>query len=170
MSNFYNVRKPIQLNKLKVAMVIIFGMLFHVAETYFFLIDKFQKLLPTPLLVSKVTNCLLSRYLMLHLRSISFQDLTLMPGHISAQVPSSITIYGLSLIVKRELGPCTLNIRIYQPKDEGREKEEMNTSKKLTDFGFVGTLPPDEPEPVTLLYDYDYPLLDDPLLMANFSL
>lgn len=164
MSNFYNVRKPIQLNK-----VIIFGMLFYVAETYFFLIDKFQKLLPTPLLVSKVTNCLLSRYFMLHLRSISFQDMTLMPGHISEQVPSNITIYGISLIVKRELGPCTLNIRIYQPKDEG-EKEEMNTSKKLTDFGFVGTLPPDEPEPVTLLYDYDYPLLDDPLLMANFSL
>ena len=41
---------------------------------------------------------------------------------------------------------------------------------KLKDFGFLGTLPPDEPEKFTLFYDYDYPLMDCPLLMANFSI
>ena len=91
-----------------------------------------------------------------------------MPGYISAQVPSSISIYGISLIVKRELGPCTLNIRIYQQKERGA-KQEMDPSMKISQFGYAGTLPPDEPEPVTLLYDYDYPFLDCPLLMANFS-
>jgi len=109
------------------------------------------------------------RYIMLDLRSIAFQEVTSMPGHISAQVPSNITLYGISLIVKRELGPCTLNIRIYQNKENG-EKKELDSTRKLKEFGFVGTLPPEEPEPVTLLYDYDYPLLDCPLLMANFSI
>ena len=106
---------------------------------------------------------------MLDLRSIPVQEVTTMPGRISTQVPSNITVYGISLIVKRELGPCTLNIRIYQPKEkEGRE--EMAPRMKLSEFGFVGTLPPEEPEPLTLMYDYDYPLLDCPLLMANFSI
>jgi len=29
---------------------------------------------------------------------------------------------------------------------------------KLKDFGFLGTLPPGEPEKFTLFYDFDYPL------------
>ena len=106
---------------------------------------------------------------MLGLRSIPFQNVGAIPGQISAQVPSSITIYGISLIVKRELGPCTLNIRIYQRNETG-EKEEMAANIKLMDMGFLGTLPPNEPEHLTLFYDYDYPLLDCPLLMANFSI
>lgn len=106
---------------------------------------------------------------MLDLCSISFQDVTSIPGHISVQVPSNISVYGITLIVKRELGPCTLNIRIYQSK-EREEKQEMASSMKLRDFGFLGTLPPDEPEKLTLFYDYDYPLMDCPLLMANFSI
>lgn len=109
-----------------------------------------------------------SGYLMLDLRSLSFQNLTSLTGHISSQVPSNISIYGISLIVKKELGPCALNIRIYHQKD-GETSEEMDPNKKLTDFGFVGTLPPDEPQPLILLYDYDYPFLDCPILMANFS-
>lgn len=105
---------------------------------------------------------------MLDLRSLSFQNWTSLTGHISSQVPSNISIYGISLIVKKELGPCALNIRIYHQKD-GETTEEMDPNKKLTDFGFVGTLPPDEPQPLILLYDYDYPFLDCPILMANFS-
>ena len=108
------------------------------------------------------------RYIMLDLRGLPFQNITSLPGQISAQVPSNISIYGISLIVKRELGPCTLNIRIYQPRETG-DKEEMEASMKLRDFGYVGTLPPHEPQPVTLIYDYDYPMLDCPLLMADFS-
>lgn len=108
------------------------------------------------------------RYIMLDLRGLPFQNITSLPGQISAQVPSNISIYGISLIVKRELGPCTLNIRIYQPRETG-DKEEMEASMKLRDFGYVGTLPPHEPKPVTLFYDYDYPMLDCPLLMADFS-
>ena len=106
---------------------------------------------------------------MLDLCSISFQDITSIPGPVSVQVPSNISIYGITLIVKRELGPCTLNIRIYQSK-EREEKQEMTSSMKLKEFGFLGTLPPDEPEKLTLFYDYDYPLMDCPLLMANFSI
>lgn len=56
---------------------------------------------------------------MLDLRSSSFQNLTTMPGCISSKVPSNISIYGISLIVKRELGPCALNVRIYHQKEEG---------------------------------------------------
>ena len=108
------------------------------------------------------------RYIMLDLRGLPFQNITSLPGQISAQVPSHISIYGISLIVKRELGPCTLNIRIYQPKETG-DKEEMEASMKLRDFGYAGTLSPQEPQPVTLFYDYDYPMLDCPLLMADFS-
>lgn len=108
------------------------------------------------------------RYIMLDLRGLPFQNITSLPGQISAQVPSNISIYGISLIVKRELGPCTLNIRIYQPRETG-DKEKMEASMKLRDFGYVGTLPPHEPQPVTLFYDYDYPMLDCPLLMADFS-
>ena len=105
---------------------------------------------------------------MLDLRSICFQDVTTIPGHISAQVPSNISIYGITLIVKRELGPCTLNIRIYQSKE--KEKQPMESNMKLKDFGYLGTLPPDEPEKLTLFYDYDYPLMDCPLLLANISI
>lgn len=106
---------------------------------------------------------------MLDLCSISMQDVTSIPSPISVQVPSNISVYGITLIVKRELGPCTLNIRIYQSK-EREEKQELASSMKLKDFGFLGTLPPEEPEKITLFYDYDYPLMDCPLLMANFSI
>lgn len=41
---------------------------------------------------------------------------------------------------------------------------------KLKDFGFLGTLPSDESDKLTSFYDYDYPLMDCPLLMANFSI
>jgi len=99
---------------------------------------------------------------MLDLCSISFQDVTSIPSPISAQVPANISIYEITLIVKREL-------EIYQSK-ERKEKQEMTSSMKLKDFGFLGTLPPDEPEKFTLFYDYDYPLMDCPLLMANFSI
>ena len=108
-------------------------------------------------------------YIMLDLCSISFQDVTSVPSPISVQVPANISIYGITLIVKRELGPCTLNIKIYQSK-EREQKQEMTSSMKLKDFGFLGTLPPDEPEKLTLFFDYDYPLMDCPLLMANFSI
>lgn len=110
----------------------------------------------------------LCRYIMLDLRSSSFQNLTTMPGCISSKVPSNISIYGISLIVKRELGPCALNVRIYHQKEEGTP-EEMEPSWKLAEIGFVGTMPPEEPQPLMLLYDYDYPFLDCPILMANFS-
>ena len=106
---------------------------------------------------------------MLDLCSISLQDVTSIPGPISVQVPSNISVNGITLIVKRELGPCTLNIRIYQSK-EREGKQEIMSSMKLNDFGFLGALPPDEPEKLTLFYDYDYPLMDCPLLMANFSI
>ena len=106
---------------------------------------------------------------MLDLCSISLQDVTSIHCPISVQVPSNISVYGITLIVKRELGPCTLNIRIYQSK-EREGKQEMLSSMKLKDFGFLGTLPPDEPEKLTLIYDNDYPLMDCPLLMANFSI
>lgn len=112
---------------------------------------------------------LVCRYVVLDLHSVSLQDVTSIPGYISAQVPSNISIYGITLIVKRELGPCTLNIRIFQSNENG-EKQEMESSKKLKDFGFLGTLPPDEPRQLMLYYDYDYPFLDCPLLMANFSI
>lgn len=105
---------------------------------------------------------------MLDLRSSSFQNLTTMPGCISSKVPSNISIYGISLIVKRELGPCALNVRIYHQKEEGTP-EEMEPSWKLAEIGFPGTMPPEEPQPLMLLYDYDYPFLDCPILMANFS-
>ena len=49
-------------------------------------------------------------------------------------------------------------------------KTGNGVNMKLKDFGFLGTLPPDEPEKLTLFYDYDYPLMDYPLLMANFSI
>ena len=45
----------------------------------------------------------------------------------------------------------------------------MTSSMKLKDFGFLGTLPPDEPEKLTLFYDYDYPLMDCPLLLPSSS-
>ena len=106
---------------------------------------------------------------MLALCSISFQEVTSLPSPISVQVPSNISVYGVTLIVKRELGPCTLNIRIYQSK-EREEKQEIVSSMKLKDFGFLGTLPPEEREKLTLFNDYDYPLVDYPLLMANFSI
>ncbi|XP_067035950.1 uncharacterized protein [Acropora muricata] len=108
-----------------------------------------------------------SGYIMLDLRSSSFQNLTTMPGSISSKVPSNISIYGISMIVKRELGPCAFNVRIYHQKEEGTP-EEMEPSWKLAEIGFVGTMPPEEPQPLMLLYDYDYPFLDCPILMANF--
>ena len=95
--------------------------------------------------------------IILVLCSISLQNVISIPGPISVQVPSNVSVYGIMLIVKRELGPWALNIRIYQSK-EREEKQEMASSMKLKDFGFLRTLPPDEPEKLTLFYDYTYPL------------
>ena len=92
--------------------------------------------------------------------SITFQDITSIPGPVSVQVPSNISIYGIKMIVKR------VNIRIDQSK-EPEEKQEMTASMKLKEFGFLGTLPPDEPEKLTLFYDYDYPLMDSPIEFAE---
>ena len=103
---------------------------------------------------------------MLDLRNTASQGLVAFSGKITAEVPVSISIYGIAQIVKRELGPCTVNVRIFQPTGNGT-KVEMVSDKKLRDFGVMGRPRPVEPDKVTLLFDYDYPLLDCPLLMAN---
>ena len=100
---------------------------------------------------------------------ISLQNVTLIPCPISVQVPSNISAYGIMLIDKLEQGPCTLNMKIYQSK-EREQKQEMASSMKLKDFGFLRTFLPEELEKLTLFYDYAYPLMDCSLLMGNFSI
>ena len=94
---------------------------------------------------------------------------TSIPCLISVQIPSNISVYGITLILKRELGSRILNIRIYQSK-EREDKQKIASSMKRKDFGFLRTLPPDELEKLALFYNYDYPQMDWPLLMVNFSI
>ena len=100
---------------------------------------------------------------------MSFQDIKGFPESFCVEVQSETSIYGVSRLVKKELGPCVMNITIYRPRDGG-EKELLSPEKKLSDYGFCGSLPPEPPEKVTLMYDYVYPFLDCPLLMADFQL
>lgn len=53
---------------------------------------------------------------------------------------------------------------------EGGAPELLIQEKKLSDYGFSGTIPSDPPEQASLLYDYEYPFLDCPLLMADLQL
>ena len=83
-------------------------------------------------------------------------------------VHSETSIYGVSRLVKKELGHCVVNVTIHRFV-EGGTTVLLGPEKKLTDFGFSGTSPPDPPEEVSLLYDYEYPFLDCPLLMADLQ-
>lgn len=88
-------------------------------------------------------------------------------GQFTFDVGPDISIYGIQRMVKAELGGSAIGIRIIRG---NRKVEVLDHMKTLEDYGYRGSTVVDRPEVVELFYDYDYPRLDCPLLLANTSI
>ena len=105
------------------------------------------------------------RYIQLELRMSIFASFGQShPTAFITIVHAHLPIYGITQIVSEQLGDIQLAIKIYRDQiAAGCMRPEMT----LADYGFHGNSDPDEPENVTLYYDYDVPIIDCPILLAD---
>lgn len=87
-------------------------------------------------------------------------------GQFTFDVEPDVSIYGIQRMIKAELGGSAICVRILR---RNRKFEVLDHMKTLEDYGYKGSALVDRPEVVELFYDYDYPKLDCPLLLANIS-
>lgn len=79
-----------------------------------------------------------------------------------------MTIYGIQRLTKAELGGSATNVRIFRRRDK-KTIEILEQHKTLGDYGYQGSITSDNPDIVTLFYDYTYPALNCPLVSASLS-
>ena len=106
------------------------------------------------------------RYIELKLRLITFDTVFKNhPSHIEALVRSDSTIHGILQIITEKTALLSTKLAVFS--DDSRNRESMLAPHlTLEELGFEGdTL--DEPEELTLYYDYKVEFTDCPLLMCD---
>lgn len=105
------------------------------------------------------------RYIQLELRMSIFASFGQNhPTAFITIVHAHLPVYGITQIVSEQIGDIQLAIKIYRDQvATGCMRPEMT----LADYGFQGNSDPDEPENVLLYYDYDLPIIDCPILLAD---
>ncbi|XP_033126705.1 uncharacterized protein LOC117124550 [Anneissia japonica] len=105
------------------------------------------------------------RYIRLHLRLSTFDNLRSYPGHFTVTVHSHISIYGITEIIKEEIDVCSTKIKIFR----GKARETSNllqADDTLDTLGFEGGTK-NEPVDLTLYYDYTTEFHDCPILLTD---
>ena len=88
-------------------------------------------------------------------------------GHFHQKVSTSRSVYGISRIIQRHLGALTINLTVSTGNALG-SNEVMDPYKTLEDYGFNGALENETLPEIILFYDFQYPLLDCPIISAIF--
>lgn len=109
------------------------------------------------------------RHICLQMSSISKVSTQKWPiGQFKFDVSPDMTVYGVQRLTKAELGSTATNVRIFRKQDKKRV-EQLEQHKHLGDYGYEGAPTSENPEMVSLFYDYTYPRLDCPLVSASLS-
>lgn len=88
-------------------------------------------------------------------------------GHFQAKLSTSMSVYSVTKLILRELGSSATNITVSTGNALG-SYETMDEDKRLEDYGFAGALDNETLPEHTLFYDFDYPLMNCPIMSADF--
>ncbi|XP_071943910.1 uncharacterized protein [Antedon mediterranea] len=104
-------------------------------------------------------------YIKLHLRLTTFDNLRSYPGHFTVKVNSHISIYGIIEIIKEEMHLSSTNIKVFR----GKVRDVCNlleADDTLDSLGYLGGTK-NEPEDLTLYYDYTTDFHSCPVLLTD---
>lgn len=105
------------------------------------------------------------RFILLELRLVAFNDIKEHPGHFEVLVHSHIPVSSLLQIIVDETGIMSTKLSIFH--DKSRRREAMlPMHMALKDLGYEGDTY-DDPEELTLFYDYKVEFIDCPLLLCD---
>ncbi|XP_072169379.1 uncharacterized protein [Diadema setosum] len=105
------------------------------------------------------------RYVRVHLRSMTFDHLKSYPGHFNRVVLSHSSVHSLCCMIKEELALSTTTLLIYH--DKTKDALALDPSRTLEDYGIKGRTR-DDPEEVTMFYNYTTEFHDCSLLSADY--
>ncbi|XP_070575058.1 uncharacterized protein [Ptychodera flava] len=106
------------------------------------------------------------KYVLLHIRLVTFDKVKSYPGHLKERVHSHLTIYGVMQIIFEKAAILTSKLKLFS--DKSRSKEALLLpSMTLEDCGFEGDVY-QEPEEATIYYDYQTEFHDCPILMSDY--
>ncbi|CAG5131069.1 unnamed protein product [Candidula unifasciata] len=107
----------------------------------------------------------LPKYLLVELRSITFDKFRNYPGHLQLLVHSHLSVLGLIQLITAETEISSSKLAIFRDKSWGVESL-LQPSLTLEECGFLGESR-DSPEEVTLFYDYSVEFRDCPVLLCD---
>lgn len=105
------------------------------------------------------------RFILLELRLVTFNDIKDYPGHFEVLVHSHIPVSSLHQIIVEETGIMSTKLSIFHDKSRSREAM-LPVHKTLQELGYEGDTY-DDPEELTLYYDYKVEFIDCPLLLCD---
>ncbi|WAR12424.1 hypothetical protein MAR_026604 [Mya arenaria] len=106
------------------------------------------------------------KYIDLDLRLVTFNDIKKHPGHIFVRVHSHIPVSSLQELIVEMTGIMSTKLSIFFDKSRSREAM-LPLEQTLQDLGFEGDTY-DDPEELTLYYDYKVEFIDCPLLLCDY--
>nr|XP_022346002.1 uncharacterized protein LOC111138365 isoform X2 [Crassostrea virginica] len=109
------------------------------------------------------------RYIWLELRLVTFdRELRNHPAHLEVMVQSDTTIYSILQLINQETGIHSTKLSVFA--DDSRSREAMLVPEAtLQDLGFEGDSH-DDPQEVTLYYDYKVEFTECPILLCDHYL
>lgn len=105
------------------------------------------------------------RFILLELRLVTFNDIKDYPGHFEVLVHAHIPVSSLHQIIVDETGVMTSKLSVFYDKSRSREAM-LPVHMTLQDLGYEGDTY-DDPEELTLYYDYKVEFIDCPLLLCD---
>ncbi|XP_019629836.1 PREDICTED: uncharacterized protein LOC109474060 [Branchiostoma belcheri] len=106
------------------------------------------------------------KYIDLELRLVTFDKMKNHPGHFNITVHAHLTIFGVIQIIKEETDIATTRLKVFR--DDTRTQEALLfPDMTLAECGYEGDSR-QNPEEVTLYYDYGVEFNDCPLLLCDY--
>lgn len=105
------------------------------------------------------------KFILLELRLVTFNDIKDYPGHFEVLVHAHIPVSSLHQIIVDETGIMSTKLSIFHDKSRSREAM-LPVQKTLQELGYEGDTY-DDPEELTLFYDYKVEFIDCPLLLCD---
>ena len=105
------------------------------------------------------------RFILVELRLVTFNEVKDHPCHIEVLVHSHVPVSSLHQIIIEETGIMSTKLSIFYDKSRSRDAM-LPLHKPLQDLGYEGSTY-DDPEELTLYYDYKVEFTDCPLLLCD---
>ena len=108
-----------------------------------------------------------SRFVMVQFKCFTFLLDKNFHGHFRAKLSTSMSVYSIKKLILRELGSSATNLTVSTGNALG-SYELMDEDKRLENYGIVGDLDNEDLPEHTLFYDFEYPMINCPIMNADF--